>query len=129
MYIFWYLYFSLIGLAFFYKSVITLVVLLISGIFTIIIGRLLKKKKIEKIRFFVEKLKTKKIKRLDIEVNVNKNDWEIIKELPGFDRVSAKKVVSIRRKMGKYSSLDDFFTKNNVDDEHKKILKKIVVVK
>ena len=83
----------------------------------------------EAVRRYVQLLKQKKTKKQDIEVNVNKTDWEFINELPSFDRVKAKKAVWIRRKIGKYTSLDDFFTKNHVDDEYKKILKKLVVIK
>ncbi len=129
MFIFWYLYFSLIGLAFFYKSPVYVAFLILAGIAIIIIGKILKEQKINELRLYVQLLKQKKTKKQDIEVNVNKTDWEYIKELPGFDRVKAKKVVWIRRKLGKYTSLDDFFTKNHVDDEYKKILKQLVVIK
>ncbi len=129
MYIFWYLYFSLIGLAFYYKSIVYVAFLIFFGIAIIIIGKILKKQKVNELRLYVQLLKEKKTKKQDIEVNVNKTDWEFIKELPGFDRVKAKKVVWIRRKIGKYNSLEDFFIKNNVDEEYKKILKKLVVIK
>lgn len=129
MFVFWYIFFSLVGIAIYYKSIVSVLILIIFGISTIIISKLLKKKKIEEIKLCVQQLKNKEIKRPDIEVNVNKNGWEIIQELPGFNRIAAKRVVSIRRKMGKYSSIDDFFVKNNVKDEYKKILKKIIVVK
>lgn len=129
MYIFLYLYFSLIGVAFYYKSVALFAFVVFFGVVVLVTTKFLKKKNIEKLRLYVKLLKEKKTEKQDIEVNVNKCDWEFINELPGFDRVRAKKVVWIRRKIGKYTTIDDFFTKNNIDEENKKILRHIVVVK
>lgn len=87
----------------------------------------------------VRKLLIKRTKKLvekynenpdsDIEpfVNVNRADWYVIQELPFLSRVQAKKVVWMRRHNGLYSSLEDFFKKNDInDEEQKKKLSKLI---
>lgn len=87
----------------------------------------------------VRKLSIKRTKKLvekynenpdmDVEpfVNVNRADWYVIQELPFLSRVQAKKVVWLRKHNGLYSSLDDFFKKNNInDEEQKKHLSKLI---
>ena len=63
MYIFWYLYFSLIGLAFYYKSIVYVAFLIFFGIAIIIIGKILKKQKVNELRLYVQLLKEKKTKK------------------------------------------------------------------
>lgn len=80
----------------------------------------------EAVRRYVQLLKQKKTKKQDIEVNVNKTDWEFFNELPGFSSVHAKKAVWLRKHAGKYKSVEDFFEKNNVNEENQEILRKII---
>ena len=61
-------------------------------------------------------------------LNVNKAPWYILEELPGIERVVAKRIVYIRNKYGKYSSIDDFFTKLGIGAEQKRELERIVRV-
>ncbi len=49
-------------------------------------------------------------------LNVNRAYWWEIEELPGFNRVSAKKAVWIRKHNGKYQSKKDFCDKNGIDN-------------
>ncbi len=59
-------------------------------------------------------------------VNVNKEPFYIIQQLPGFNKVSAKKAVWIRKKNGKYLSKEDFFVKNNI--KNKEEIEKLIII-
>lgn len=60
-------------------------------------------------------------------VNVNRINWKILQHLPGFSRVTAKKIVWLRKHNGLYSSVDNFLTRNGISDEKTQLmLKKIV---
>jgi len=63
-------------------------------------------------------------------INVNRHNWYVLQELPHISRVQAKKIVWMRKHNGWYTSLEDFFKKNNIyDDEQKQALSKIIDIK
>ncbi len=60
-------------------------------------------------------------------VDVNRINWKILQYLPGFSRVTAKKIVWLRKHNGLYSSVDNFLIRNGISDEKTQLmLKKIV---
>ena len=62
-------------------------------------------------------------------VNVNRAAWYVLQELPHIDRVQAKNITWIRKHNGLYSSLDDFFKKNNIiNKEHIEELSKMLKI-
>ncbi len=61
-------------------------------------------------------------------ININKAPWYIFDELPGFNRVSAKKAVWLRNKNQGYSSLEVFYELNNIDEKNKQLLNKIIFI-
>jgi len=64
-----------------------------------------------------KKNRKENIKNKKLTLNVNKAFWWEIEELPGFNRVSAKKAIWLRRHNGKYSSKEDFYQKNNIKNK------------
>ncbi len=126
MSIFLYLYFSLIGLAFYYNSDVALYSLIIFGVVFLISINLIKKSKIKNLKKAVEMLLSDSSYEFTSYVKINKADWEFFNELPGFSSVHAKKAVWLRKHAGKYKSVEDFFEKNNVVEENQEILRKII---
>ena len=61
-------------------------------------------------------------------INLNKDDWKIFEEIPFFNRITAKKAVWLRRRFGKYTSIQDFAQKNGLSDENIELLKQIAFV-
>ena len=60
------------------------------------------------------KIRKKAIKAKSVILNVNRANWWEIEELPGFEKVSAKKVVWLRNKNGRYASKEDFYKLNKI---------------
>jgi len=56
-----------------------------------------------------------KIKMNQSVLNVNKAAWWELEELPGIERVQAKRIVWIRKHRGNYTSKQDFFEKNDIE--------------
>lgn len=61
-------------------------------------------------------------------INVNKAPWYILEELPEIDRVMAKRIVYIRNHYGKYTSVEDFFEKLNINTNQRSKIEKIIYV-
>lgn len=129
MYLFWYLYFSIVGIALYYRSNIALVVVLLFGLFTVIFLSVSKKIKLKNLKNLVKCLLNDNSYNFTSFVKINKDSWELFNELPGFSSVAAKRVVWIRKHSGKYTSIEDFFEKNNIKEENQDVLRKILVVK
>ena len=99
------------------------------GIAAIIYLKILKNISIKKTKKIVKELLEDNKKEIKPFINVNRANWYIFQELPGFTRVSAKKVIWIKRHNGFYKSIEDFFIKNSINDENiKQILKKIIYI-
>lgn len=45
-------------------------------------------------------------------LNINKAPWYLLSQLPDVSEFEAKKIIHLRRKYGKYKSLDEFFKVN-----------------
>ncbi len=52
-------------------------------------------------------------------VNVNKAPWYILEELPEINKIQAKKIVYIRRHLGKFENVQDFCNKVVLTDSQK----------
>ena len=129
MYIFWYLYFSIVGLTFYYGSKITLTFVILFGFIVVIAVDMFKKVKIKNLKISIDYLLKDNSYNFNSFVNINKDSWEYFNELPGFSSVEAKRAVWLRKHSGKYKSIADFFEKNNVKEENKELLMKIIKIK
>jgi len=72
---------------------------------------------------FYKKYRKQKIKKLVTcgtkkhFIDVNKEDWYILEEIPHLTKVNAKKAVFIRTKTGKFKSAEDFVLKVGFKEE------------
>ncbi len=111
-------------------NIIYIISTIVVGILFVLTVLLIRKLSINKTKRIVEKYRNNPEDKIEPFVNVNRDDWYIIQELPGLSRVQAKKVVWMRKQNGWYSSLDDFFKKNDIyDEEHKKLLSRMLRLK
>ncbi len=61
-------------------------------------------------------------------LNINKAPWYLFVELPEISQFEAKKMVHMRRKYGKYTSLEDFYIKNSITEDKKRKIEKYIFV-
>ena len=108
------IYFMILGIAVYYHNPIYISCWLLLGIFIIMLFP------------FYKKIRKQKIANKLVKVNVNRASWWEIEELPGFNRVNAKKVIWIRKHNGKYLSKEDFYKKNSVKNIEE--LEKLIVI-
>ena len=99
------------------KNYIMAIIIAVLGILILISVPYIRKHQIDSIKEEVKHSLEKNLKQTVI--NINKHPWYILELLPGFDRISAKRAVWLRGKYGQYTSIQDFFDKNNVKDEYK----------
>lgn len=123
------IYFAILGICIYYSNLVLTSLVIILGVVYLITIKIIENSKIKNIKQIVTSINSRKKVNYTPFVNVNKEGWKVLQELPNVNRVLAKKIVYIRKHHGKYSSLDDFFTKNLINDEEEKnILKKIIYI-
>lgn len=102
------IYFIILGIAFYYQNIVFVITIITLGLLVIALYPQYKKIKKQNLK--------KAISNKTAKINVNRAYWWEIEELPGFNRVSAKKVIWIRRRNGNYSSKEDFYNKNAIEN-------------
>lgn len=112
------------------KNYILLIVAIIVGLFYFSVYPIIlknRKKNVKELisKVFKENNDTEEIKPF---INLNKEDWQILEEIPFFNRVTAKKAVWLRRRFGKYTSIQDFGQKNGLSNENIDVLHQIAFV-
>ena len=112
------------------KNYILLIVAIIVGSFYFSVYPIIlknRKKHVKELisKVFKENNDTEEIKPF---INLNKEDWQILEEIPFFNRVTAKKAVWLRRRFGKYTSIQDFGQKNGLSNENIDVLRQIAFV-
>lgn len=112
------------------KNYILLIVAIIVGLFYFSVYPIIlknRKKNVKELisKVFKENNDTEEIKPF---INLNKEDWQILEEIPFFNRVTAKKAVWLRRRFGKYTSIQDFGQKNGLSNENIDVLRQIAFV-
>ena len=104
-----FLYFALLGFIISLNESLYIILWIIFGILILSLVPVVLKIKIEKVK--------QGIKNNSIKININKACWQEIEQLPDFTPVKAKKAVWIRKHNGFYSSLEEFFEKNDVKNK------------
>lgn len=100
------------------------------GLAVLVLMKIIKVVSIKKTKKAVAVLSANKKANISPFINVNRAKWYIFQELPGFSRAAAKKVIWIKRHNGLYTSVEDFFGKNEIKDEDtRKVLKKLIFVR
>ena len=125
-----FIYFALLGVCIYYANVPVIITFIAIGIIALIILKFMENSKINNLKQVVEKYNKNNSMKIVPFVNVNKENWRVLQELPHVNRVLAKKIVYIRDHGDKYKSLDDFFVKNLIHNEDEiKALKKLITIK
>ena len=125
----------LIYLIFLFRSIVIgdwmyKIIMLVVGVIFALTVFIIRKIKIKNAKKKVEQFEKNPDLKIEPFVNVNRDDWYVIQELPVLTRVQAKKVVWMRKHNGWYTSLDDFFNKNAIyDQNHKDLLSKMIKIK
>ncbi len=101
-----FLYFALLGFILALNSTLALVLWFLSGVLILSLIPVFQKIKTENLK--------KQIKNNTAKININKASWRELELLDGFTRLSAKRAIWIRSHLGFYSSIDDFFEKNQI---------------
>lgn len=121
------LYFVLLIYTLKMQNYIYLAIVIIFGIFIIALYYVLINMSVKRVKKASEILSENIDADIKPFVNVNRINWKILQHLPGFSRVTAKKIVWLRKHNGLYSSVDNFLTRNGISDEKTQLmLKKIV---
>ena len=98
------IYFIILGLTFYYHDKIAILAWLGFGLLILAFYPLYKK------------IRKENIKKGAV-ININRASWWELEELSCFNRVSAKKAVWIRKHNGRYSSKEDFYNKNEINNK------------
>ena len=61
-------------------------------------------------------------------LNINKAPWFFLVELPEISQFEAKKMVYLRKKYGKYASLEDFYIKNQLSEDKRNKIEKYIFI-
>ncbi len=106
----------------YYKKFLFALILLAIGVLGLICFEFYKKIRKQKIKELVQSGEKKHF------IDVNKEDWYILEEIPHLTKINAKKAVFIRTKTGKYKSPEDFILKVGFEEEEIKQVLDVIKV-
>lgn len=61
-------------------------------------------------------------------IRVNSVNWKVLELLPNVDTMCAKHIVYNRRHLGKFKTMEDFFTLNQIPEDKREEISKYIIV-